>query len=60
METLWDKATSITKRISIEGMVLQFQHKYHKDIPSEGNKQKPQQLHIKSFHAKKQPTQGRN
>ena len=28
---------------------LQFHHKYHKDIPSEVNKPKPQQLHIKAF-----------
>ena len=28
---------------------LQFHHKYHKDIPSEGNNPKPQQLYIKVF-----------
>ena len=37
---------------------LQIQHTYHKDILSEGNRPKPQQLHIKAFHAKRQPTQG--
>ena len=30
-------------------MFLQFHHKYHKDIPSEGNNSKPQQLYIKVF-----------
>ena len=28
---------------------LQFHHKYHKDIPSDENKPKPQQMHIKAF-----------
>ena len=37
---------------------LQIHHTYHKDILSEGNRPKPQQLHLKAFHAKRQPTQG--
>ena len=43
------KATSIIRRISIERKFLQFHHKYHKDISSERNKPKPQQLHMKAF-----------
>ena len=31
---------------------MQFHHKYHKDIPSEGSKPKPQQFHIKAFMPK--------
>ena len=31
---------------------LQIQHTYHKDILSEGNKPKPQQLRIKAFMPK--------
>ena len=30
-------------------MKKRFLHKYHQDIPSEGNKPKPKQLHIKSL-----------
>ena len=33
----------------MERFFLQFHHKYHKDIPSERDKPKPQQLHIKAF-----------